>query len=159
MKNTKEITIYVGVGTFLMLLLGIVYSYSMFRLEIETSYNVSHFKSGIPYMTALFFFSSFMAIGGFLYSKRNTHMVAILGIVFIVIGFLLSSIVESIGLLTITYGVLVGTGVGLLYGLPLRIIAQLDYPKIGLITGIVLLGFGLSPLVFAPLINYFIINY
>lgn len=147
---------YVVIGTLLMLLLGIVYSYSMFRLEIETTFDVEEFQSGIPYMTALFFFSLFMAIGGQLYSRYNTKLIAFFGIIFISGGFILTSFVSSIFLITITYGVIVGTGVGILYGLPLRIVAQLDYKNLGMLAGVVLLGFGLSPLVFAPLINQLI---
>ncbi|AIO18522.1 Oxalate:formate antiporter [Candidatus Izimaplasma bacterium HR1] len=149
---------YVVIGTMLMLLLGIVYSYSMFRLELETTLNISKFASGVPYMIALFFFSLFMAIGGILYSRFNTRLIASIGVILISLGFVLSSQVNSIFLITITYGVIVGTGVGILYGLPLRIVPQLDYHNTGLLTGIVLLGFGLSPLVFAPLINSLIIN-
>lgn len=144
---------YVVIGTLLMLLLGIVYSYSMFRLEIETILNVNKFLSGVPYMTALFFFSVFMAVGGQLYSKYNTKVIAFIGVLLISVGFALTSLANSIAMITVTYGVIVGMGVGILYGLPLRITAQLQLKNIGLITGIVLLGFGLSPLVFAPLIN------
>ena len=149
----KEIFVYILFGTLLMLLIGVVYSYSMFRLEIETTLNVNKFASGIPYMIALFFFSFFMAIGGFMYSKMNSTFIALLGVVFVGLGFILSSFAHTITLITITYGVIVGTGVGLLYGLPLRIIPQLGYQKVGFLTGIVLLGFGMSPLIFAPVIN------
>lgn len=154
----KKQTQYVVIGTLLMLLLGIVYSYSMFRLEIESIYNVDKFLSGVPYMTALFFFSVFMAIGGQLYSKYNTKVVASIGVLFISIGFILTSFATSITMITITYGVIVGIGVGILYGLPLRIVTQLNSKNIGFLTGVVLLGFGLSPLVFAPLINSLIIS-
>lgn len=144
---------YVVIGTLLMLLIGIVYSYSIFRLEIEILYNASKFESGIPYMIALFFFSLFMAVGGYLYSKYDTKKIGFIGVLLISSGFILTSLENSILLITITYGVIVGTGVGILYGLPLRIVSQLDFKNVGFVTGIVLLGFGLSPLLFAPLIN------
>jgi|LGOV01.1.fsa_nt_gb MFS family permease len=159
MIDKKELTLYVILGTLLMLLLGIVYSYSMFRLEIETVYNANHFESGIPYMIALFVYSSFMAIGGIMYSRFNTKYIALAGILLISVGFILSAFATNILMITITYGFIVGTGVGLLYGLPLRIVPQLNFHRTGLLTGVVLLGFGLSPLVFAPLINYLIDNY
>jgi MFS family permease len=154
----KKIILNVLIGTLLMLLLGIVYSYSIFRLEIEEVYSVSTLSSGMPYMLVLFFYALFMMIGGILYSRFNTSLIAFIGAGFIVSGFLLSSIASSIFMLSITYGVIVGTGVGILYGLPLRIVAQQNHQKIGLLTGITLLGFGLSPLVFAPVIHNLIIN-
>ena len=157
--NKNTIILYVGVGTMLMLLLGIVYSYSVFRLEIESIYQVSNFESGVPYMLALFFFALFMAVGGLLYSRFNTKLVALVGIFMLSFGFVISYFSNSIGFISVSYGVIVGIGVGILYGLPLRIIAQLDHPKTGFLTGITLLGFGLSPLIFAPLLHYFIQTY
>jgi MFS family permease len=156
MKNKIFITI--GIGTLLMLLLGIVYSYSMFRLEVKEVMNVGVFESGIPYMFALFFFAFFMAIGGILYTRYNTFIIGLIGTGFIVGGFILSSFATTILHLTLTYGVLVGIGVGILYGLPLRVVAGLNHERSGLLTGIVLIGFGLSPVIFAPLIGSFIIN-
>ena len=136
-----------------MLFLGIVYSYSMFRLEIEAVYNVHSVSSAIPYMTVLFFYSLFMAIGGILYSRYNTLIIGISGVVFISLGFFLAAISHSIFTISLTYGVLVGTGIGLLYGLPLRVVSILGHKKVGILTGITLVGFGLSPLIFAPFIG------
>lgn len=153
MKMNKKVTLYVTIGTLLMLLLGIVYSYSMFRLEIESMYDVDSVLSGIPYMLVLAFYSLFMMIGGILYSRYSTLKVALTGTLLVGGGFILASLTTSILGIALTYGVLIGTGIGILYGLPLRIVSQMNYPKIGFLTGITLLGFGVSPLIFAPLIN------
>jgi MFS family permease len=140
-------------GTLMMLLLGIVYSYSIFRLELESKLNISSLESGIPYMIVLLFYAIFMMVGGIFFTKYNTKSITFIGIVFIVLGFFLSTFTNTVWTLSITYGVLVGTGIGLLYGLPLRIVSQLQSNKIGLLTGVTLLGFGLSPLLFAPVIE------
>ncbi len=141
-----------------MLLLGIVYSYSLFRITIENDMQIEKFASGIPYMISLFMFAMFMAVGGVLYSKYNTVFIAIIGLVFLVLGLLLSSFAMNIIVLSISYGVILGIGVGILYGLPLRIIVQLESHNIGFLTGIVLLGFGLSPVAVSPLIGNLLAN-
>ena len=150
---TKSIWLYVGLGTLMMLLLGIVYVYSIFRVELIHEYGVSVFVSGLPYMFNLFFYALFMAIGGRLYQRINTNYVAVLGTVLIGGGFVLASLWHSIFGIVLTYGVMIGSGVGLLYGLPLRIVSQLTYSKPGLVTGIVLMGFGLSSVIFAPVVE------
>lgn len=153
---TKQIFLYLLLSSFLMLLLGVVYSYSLFRLEIESLYGVNQLKSGIPYMITLFFYALFMFIGGFLYSQYKTQIIAFIGMALIVSGFFLASLSNSILLISLTYGVLLGSGIGLLYGLPLRVIIQFSYKNKGLLTGIILVGFGLSPLMFAGVIQYFL---
>jgi len=149
----KKIVLNVTAGTLLMLLIGIIYSYSIFRVEIEDIYAVSSVKSGLPYMLVLFFYSFFMFIGGRLYTRYNTFLVGMVGTVLIISGFIFSSMTSSIEGLMITYGVLAGSGIGILYGLPLRIVSQLNHKRIGLLTGVTLFGYGLSSLMFAPIIS------
>ncbi len=143
----------VMLGTFMMLLLGIVYTYSVLRIEIEEVYNVDKLASGVPYMTSLFFYALFMAVGGILLTRYNTKTISIVGSLLIASGFLLSSVAHHIYIITIGYGVLAGTGTGLLYGIPLRIISNSGHKRIGLLMGVSLLGFGLSTLIFAPIVN------
>ena len=152
----KTIVKNVAVGTLLMLLIGIIYSYSIFRVEIADIYMVDSVRSGLPYMLVLFFYSFFMFVGGRLYARYNTLLIAMIGALCIISGFLLSSLTDSVEGLMITYGVLAGSGIGILYGLPLRIVSQLNHSKIGLLTGITLLGFGMSSLIFANLLNMLI---
>lgn len=150
----KKNSLVITASTILMLLLGVVYSYSIFRLEIEEVFSVSHVAGGIPYMLVLFFYALFMMIGGILYTRYNTFKVALSGIFLIVVGFYLSSLSNSIVALSVSYGVLVGSGIGIVYLLPLRVISQLNSNNLGLLTGISLSGFGLSPLLFARPISY-----
>jgi predicted MFS family arabinose efflux permease len=155
----KHALLYVLLGTVMMLLLGIVYSYSMFRLEIERLYDLSAFESGLPYMFSLFFYALFMAIGGRWLQQYSTVNITLLGAFLIGGGFVLAGVWTSLLGLVISYGVLIGSGVGLLYGLPLRIVSQLQVAKPGLLMGITLMGFGLSPLIFAPVVNSLITKF
>lgn len=53
--------------------------------------------------------------------------------------------------MTITYGCISGAGVGIAYGVPMKVIAKWFPEKKGLAVGMILIGFGLSPLITAPL--------
>jgi len=61
-------------------------------------------------------------------------------------------------MLVISYGVLIGTGVGMVYGVPIYMVQKLYPKKSGMMSGIILLGFGMSPLITAPLASILINN-
>ena len=46
---------YVILGIILMMLLGTVYSYSVFRLAVQNYFEVDFTSSGLPYMASLAF--------------------------------------------------------------------------------------------------------
>jgi MFS family permease len=74
-------------------------------------------------------------------------------------GLWLSSVVDNIYALTISYGLCLGTGVGLLYGLPMYIVQRTFHKNVGLITGCILMGFGLSNTVMTPVVTSLLRNY
>lgn len=142
---------FVLVSILILLMMGSVYSYSVFRYTIEDEYSIGPLYSGIPYMTSLFFYALWMMITGRFLKPHNAFRIALLGTCVIGIGWVLASVSSSLLLLTLSYGVLIGSGVGLVYGVPI-LLAQHHFPqKSGLIGGLILLGFGMSPLITAPL--------
>ncbi len=135
----------------MMLLMGTVYAYSVFRLHIENQYQVGTLLSGLPYMTSLFFYASSMMVTGRFLKSRYLRRFVFYGTLLISFGWLISSIATSIWMLTFSYGVLIGIGVGMVYGIPIFMVQKLYPKRSGLMTGIILLGFGMSPLITAPL--------
>jgi len=148
--------IFVLLSFVMLMSLGTVYSYSVFRLSIETHFSINTTLSGLPYMFALAFYSISMFISGRYIERFNPRLLLILGSVFVSSAYLLSSFSTNIYLLTLTYGVIGGTGVGLMYGIPIQNASLWFNHRIGLVVGIILIGFGLSPLVTAPLGVYLI---
>ena len=63
------------------------------------------------------------------------------------LGWFLSSYATNIWLLTLTYGVIAGSGVGLVYGCPVAMGAKWFPDKKGLAVGLMLAGFGGSALI------------
>jgi OFA family oxalate/formate antiporter-like MFS transporter len=143
----------------IMVLLGIIYSYSVFRVEMEEELSISTVISGYPYMIKLLVFSLSMAFSGYLFSYVSSRKIAIMGSMFISVGFFISFLSQymllsnQIILITLGYGFLVGIGIGMIYGLPLRVLSnELEY-KVGFWTGISLFGLGISPMIFSPMIK------
>lgn len=156
MQNTIRSTqrwIYVFLGIVIMMCLGTVYSWSVFRLPIEELFNIGSTQSGLPYMISLAFYSFFMFLTGKYLDKYSPRIITSIGALLVALGWILSAYAPNIYILTITYGVIIGAGVGIAYGVPMTVVAKWFPEKKGLAVGLVLIGFGLSPLITAPLVR------
>lgn len=131
--------------------LGTVYSYSVFRMPIEELFDIGSTYSGMPYMMALAFYAIFMFLTGKVLDRFHPRSILLCGGMLVAMGWSLSSMATSIPFLTLTYGVMSGAGVGIAYGVPLTVVARWFPDMKGLAVGMVLIGFGLSPIVTAPL--------
>lgn len=161
LKNSKrfERWIFVFLGIIIMMCLGTVYSWSIFRTSIETLFDIGSTESGLPYMVSLAFYAIFMLLTGKYLDKYSPRVIISLGGMFVALGWILSAYASNIYILTITYGVVIGAGVGIAYGVPMTVVAKWFPDKKGLAVGIVLIGFGLSPFITAPLARILIENY
>jgi MFS family permease len=153
---TKLKWLYVIMGIIIMMCLGTVYSWSIFRIPIEELYQIGTTKSGLPYMFSLAFYALFMLFTGRFIEKYNPKIIMIIGGLLVGIGWILSSLAGNIYFLTLTYGVMIGAGVGIVYGVPMNVVAKWFPEKKGLIVGFVLVGFGLSPFITAPFARHLI---
>ncbi len=147
-------------GFIIMVLLGIVYSYSVFRIHLEDDYSISTVYSGFPYMFKLLFFSVSMGFSGYIYRRFSARKIAIVSTLLVVIGFFMTSLAGYVNqpyiipVMTLGYGVFVGLGIGPLYMLPLRVLSSNLKENLGFWTGATLIGIGISPLFFSPLLVY-----
>ena len=147
---------YVITSVILMLLIGSVYTYSVFRPFVEEKFTLNTLRSGLPYMLSLFFYAVSMMLTGRILTTKNQKMILVIGIILIGLGWFLAGFATYFILFLIGYGVMIGVGVGMVYGIPIKGIQDRFPMKKGLMTGIVLLGFGLSTLIVAPLSTYLI---
>lgn len=152
----EQHTIMIMSSIVMMLLMGTVYAYSVFRLHIESRFEIGSLQSGFPYMTSLFFYAISMMVSGRFLKATSLRRMVIIGTLLIVLGWIISGFAQSFTVLILSYGVLLGTGVGMVYGVPIYMVQKLFSKKSGLMAGIILLGFGMSPLITAPLASYLI---
>lgn len=140
----------------LMLLMGSVYTFSIYRPFLLDEFDVSFSVSGYPYMTSL----AFYALSMFLFSRfiRNEYLprLLLLGTLLLSSGFYISSIASTIWVFTLGYGVFVGTGVGILYSIALNSVARYFDSRIGILSGVMLMAFGLSSVITSPLAQAFL---
>ncbi|MEQ9354898.1 L-lactate MFS transporter [Coleofasciculus chthonoplastes] len=141
----------IPLGSLILLCLGTVYSWSIFRKPLEDLFGISATQSLLPFTVLLVLYALLMPITGFYIDKIGVSKITAIGGVVTGIGYILSSFATNIILLTITYGVIAGAGVGIAYGVPLAVSAKWFPDRKGLAVGLTAIGFGLSPLVTAPM--------
>ncbi len=146
----------IPLGMIILMCLGTVYSWSIFRTPLENELGITATQSLLPYTFALVFYAGMMPIAGFFIPRIGTRVTTVIGGIIVGLGYILASFANQVGMLVFTYGVIAGTGVGTAYGVPMAVASRWFPDKKGLAVGLTVLGFGLSPFVTAPLANQLI---
>lgn len=152
--------LYILAGFGINLTLGAVYSWSVFIKPLQTRFGATYFEATLPSTVALAMFAVGMLVAGRYVYQIGPRKTATVGAFLLGSGYILSSSVgslpNSMWMLTLFYGTLVGVGLGFAYNPPIPTAAKWFPERKGLATGVVVMGFGLSPLVTAPLVQFLI---
>jgi len=163
MISGKSRGVYLALGFMMNLMLGTAYAWSVFKGPLQREFGATSFTALLPFALALALFSVGMVFAGRLVDKHGPRKVAMLGGVLVGSGHLLSSLLDRVPWpvewLALTYGVVVGIGLGFAYSPPIPTAVRWFPDRKGLAAGIVVMGFGLSPLVTAPVIEYLVAGY
>ncbi len=137
--------IYAIVGIIVLLLAGMVYAWSVMSKSIAAAF--PDWKMGQLSLTFTITMAMFCVGGllaGVLAKKVNSKIFIILAAALLLSGFLLTSVTTSLLILYLGFGVLCGMGAGFAYNAVMSTISAWFPDKQGLISGILLMGFGLS---------------
>lgn len=159
MPAEKGRWLFIPLGIVVLLCLGTVYSWSIFRKPLEKMLAIGATESLLPFTVLLVVFAILMPITGFFIDKYGCRTVTAVGGIIMGVGYILSAFASNISLLVLTYGIIAGAGVGIVYGVPLAVTARWFPDKKGLAVGLTVIGFGLSPLVTAPIAKIWIETY
>lgn len=148
--------LFVFAGMIMNICLGTVYAWSVFRKPIAQLFStadapITAKQTLWPFMLFLAVFTLLMPISGRLVQKVHPRTVSLVGSLVVAAGWILSSYATNINILYVTYGVIAGAGVGIVYGIPIAVAARWFPDLKGLAVGITVMGFGVSALVTAPL--------
>src|SRR5512133_1527945 len=146
-------------GTGLNLALGILYAWSVFSKQLVEPVSRGGFgwtktQATLPYTIAIAFFALMMIPAGRLQDRLGPRVIASAGGVLTGLGLIVASFAGPGSVLPalLGFGVLGGTGFGLGYAAATPAAVKWFPPeKKGLITGLVVAGFGLAPIYIAPL--------
>jgi MFS transporter, OFA family, oxalate/formate antiporter len=151
--------LFIPLGIIALLCLGTVYSWSIFRKPLEKLLTVGATESLLPFAVLLAVFAIVMPIAGRYIERYGASKVTAVGGIVMGVGYFLSGLVNNIPLLIVTYGIIAGTGVGIAYGVPIAVAAKWFPDRRGLAVGLTVVGFGLSPLITAPIAKSLIENH
>ncbi|WP_242071961.1 OFA family MFS transporter [Nostoc sp. FACHB-110] len=159
MPAEKGRWLLIPLGATILLCLGTVYSWSIFRKPLEKLLSINATESLLPFTILLIMFAVLMPITGFYINRFGARLITTVGGVIMGLGYILSGLNSNFQILTFTYGVIAGIGVGIVYGVPLTVVAKWFPDKKGIAVGLTVIGFGLSPLITAPLAKSLIDSY
>lgn len=153
--------LYLAVGTVMLLFLGLVYAWSIFRAPLTAI-----FTGWTPTQLSLTFSITItcFCVGGFLAGKLAAKIrrrtIILLSAVCIFVGYAGITLLfdetspgKTLAILYVFFGVLGGGGVGLSYNTLLGVIVRWFPGRAGMASGILLLGFGIGGLALGSLVN------
>ncbi|HVP66945.1 MAG TPA: OFA family MFS transporter [Anaeromyxobacteraceae bacterium] len=157
MSRKGWVVTFAGVG--LNLALGILYAWSVFSKQLTESvekggFGWSRTEATLPYTIAIACFALMMIPAGRLQDRLGPRAIASAGAVLTGVGLVVASFATPTSALPAIagFGLLAGTGIGLGYAAATPAAVKWFPPeKKGLITGLVVAGFGLAPVYIAPL--------
>lgn len=157
----------VAAGTLLNLALGVLYAWSIFGKQLteplaDGGFGWTRTAATMPYTLAIAVFALMMIPAGRLQDRFGPRVAASLGALLCGVGLLVSSFgaPESHLPVLVGFGLLTGAGIGLGYAAATPAAVKWFPPaKKGLITGIVVAGFGLAPVYIAPLSKSLLATY
>lgn len=150
-KGEKSPLLIVIFGFFLMLFAGLIYSWSIFISPIENELGFLRKDTALVFTISLSISILGQITAGALKRKFSTTVVFGIPAVLFISGFFLASRITSIFGLYLSYGAMVGFAIGMIYNAVMAY--SLDYfPKrVGFISGVLLMGFGMGGLILGTL--------
>jgi OFA family oxalate/formate antiporter-like MFS transporter len=137
--------------------LGILYTWSVFSKAIPSEWGWTEADKSLPYSVACLVFSLAMVPAGRLQDRFGPRLVATFGGLLVGIGMILASQTVTFMGYVVGFGLLAGAGIGFGYASATPpAIKWFPAARTGTIVGLVVSGFGLSPVYAAPLAKWMI---
>lgn len=161
--------LFVASGLVIMFCLGAIYAYSVVAVPLRKVFEasppqgygltVSSTEMQIPFIVFLLVFAVTMPLTGKYIEKYGPRKIALLGAVFVGLGWFLASFATSPWMLILLYGVIGGLGVGIAYNCPIVTSTRWFPDRRGLAVGLTVLGFGFSAAIVGPLADFLVANF
>lgn len=137
--------VYAVIGVVVLLLAGLVYAWSVISASIGANTGWDAAQLSVTFTITMAMFCIGCLLAGIFAKKVNPKLYVILSGVLFFVGFFIAAVPSgSPMLLYIGFGVLCGLGAGFAYNAVMSTMSAWFPDKQGLISGILLMGFGLS---------------
>lgn len=155
LRSNKRYIILIA-GMIIQLCAGVIYMWAVFKDPVSAYLDRSPGDIALVSSVMLSAFVFGILFGGILQDRVGPQLIAILGSAVMSSGILLTSFVTSdiSSLIYLTYGVIGGLGVGMVYLCTITCVQKWFPDKRGFATGSMVGAFGFSLVIFAPLATY-----
>jgi MFS family permease len=137
---------------------GAGYSFGVFLIPLRESFGWTSAAISGAYSLCMFLYAGFGIFAGWGVDKYGPKMTTMIGGLLLGLGLLLTSQVNTLWQLYMTYG-LIGIGMSSGYTPLLTTVSRWFTHRRGLALGIMITGVGVGPLIVAPLSSYFVSTY
>jgi OFA family oxalate/formate antiporter-like MFS transporter len=156
LDSIKRVRIlYLVFATVTLLVLGLIYAWSIFASPIGADYE--SYKGMLPqvFQVSMFAFCVSALFGAQIIKKASARLAIIVAAILLGAGFVLTAFGAGLGVwaLFVFYGIFAASGCGIAYNAIIALVNPWFPDKIGLCSGIQMMGFGISSLVFGSLAN------
>lgn len=146
--------------------IGVLYAWSVIKARLTIGINDGGWgwtssEAGLPYTVAIVTWAIGLLVGGRMQDKIGPRLVVTTGGIMVGLGLVLSGVIgNSVTGITICYGVIMGIGIGFGYGGVTPPALKWFHPsKKGLVSGLIVGGFGLAAAFYAPITNMLLDNF
>lgn len=146
-------------GVAMNLCFGSAYAFSIFLGPFQREFGWTRAETSLAFTISIAFIAAGVLVGGRWQDRRGPARVALTGAVLFSAGIFLSRYTHALWWLYSCYGVLVGFASGVGYTCPLTVGMKWFPDKRGLVTGLMVMGYGTGGALVAPLAGLLIHRY
>jgi OFA family oxalate/formate antiporter-like MFS transporter len=152
--KTRRI-LYLVFATITLLVLGLIYAWSIFASPIGRQYPAYGGLLPQVFQVSMFAFCVSALFGAQLMRRTSARLTIIVAAALLGAGFVLTAYGAALGVwaLFVFYGVFAASGCGIAYNAIISLVNPWFPDRIGLCSGVQMMGFGISSLVFGSLAN------
>ena len=148
----------IGMSVLMLLCIGLIYGWSIFVAPLEKEFGWARSQTSLTFTISMAMFCIGGLVGGAL-TVRKVSRTLLLGLagILLLAGFVLASTSQELIHFYIYYGVFCGFGVGISYNVIISSVTRLFPDKQGLVSGVLMMGFGFGGLVLGSLCSQLLI--
>lgn len=145
--------IYIATAFVALLFMGLIYAWSLFVEPIETGFGWERAQTSLIFTLSMISFSVGMVVAGIIEQRFSPRIVIVATAIIIAGGFIAAAQTTTLLWIYITYGIIVGFGVGVGTDCIMSVAVKWHPDKQGIASGGMLMGFGMGAMLLSPLVT------
>lgn len=146
--------IYLATAFITLVFMGLIYAWSLFVEPIEASLGWDRAETSLIFTLSMISFSLGMIAAGSIEQRFGPRAIMLATAAIIAVGFVAASHTAALLWIYLTYGIVVGFGVGVGTDCVMSVALKWYPDKQGIASGSMLLGFGMGAMILSPAVTY-----